>query len=55
MLGKLNSYFGMSNGRGMKRSNILLMLGSGNISTLAKRRTFLMIQGILDLVLATIE
>jgi hypothetical protein len=54
MLGKLNSCFGMSNERGMERSNILLMVGSGNISSLAMRRTSLMIQGILDLVLAPI-
>jgi hypothetical protein len=52
MLGKLNTCFGMSNGKGMKRSNILLMVGSENISTLAMRQTFLTIQGILDLVLA---
>jgi hypothetical protein len=31
MLGKLNSCFGMSNGRGMERSDILLMVDSGNI------------------------
>jgi hypothetical protein len=55
MLGKLNSCFGMSNGRGMERFDILLMVGSGNILTLAMRRTFLMIQGILDLVLALME
>jgi hypothetical protein len=55
MLGKLNSYFGMSNGRGMERSDILLMVGSGNILTLAMRRTFLMIHGILDLILAPLE
>jgi hypothetical protein len=55
MLGKLNSCFGMSNERGMERSDILLMVGSGNISTLAMRRTFLTIQGILDLVLALME
>jgi hypothetical protein len=34
---------------------ILLMVGSGNISTLATMRTFLKIQGILDLVLAPME
>jgi hypothetical protein len=55
MLGKLNSCFGMSNKRGMERSNILLMVDSGNILTLAIRRTFLTIQGILDLVLAPME
>jgi hypothetical protein len=55
MLGKLNSCFGMSNERGMERSDILLMVGSGNILTLAMRRTSLMIQGILDLVLAPME
>jgi hypothetical protein len=52
MLGKLNSCFGMSNRRGMERSDILLMVGSGNILTLTTRRTFLTIQGILDLALA---
>jgi hypothetical protein len=31
------------------------MVGSGNISTLDMMRTFLMIQGILDLVLASME
>jgi hypothetical protein len=55
MLEKLNSYFGISNGRGMERSDILLMIDSGNILTLAMMRTFLMIQGILDLVLALME
>jgi hypothetical protein len=55
MLGKFNPCFVMSNKRGMERSNILLMVGSGNISTLAMRRTFLTIQGILDLVLAPME
>jgi hypothetical protein len=55
MLGKLNSCFGMSNERGMERFDILLMVGSENISTLTMRRTFLMIQGILDLVLALME
>jgi hypothetical protein len=55
MLGKFNPCFVMSNKRGMERSNILLMVGSGNISTLAMRRTFLMIQGILDMVLALME
>jgi hypothetical protein len=55
MLGNLNSYFDMSNGRGIERSDILLMVGSGNISTLAMRRTFLMIQGILDFVLEPME
>jgi hypothetical protein len=54
MLGKLNSFFGMSNKRGMERSDILQMVGSGNILTLAMR-TFLTIQGILDLVLAPME
>jgi hypothetical protein len=39
----------------MERSGILLMVGSGNILTLAMMRTFLMIQGILDLVLALME
>jgi hypothetical protein len=53
ILGILNSYFGMSNERGMKRSDILLMAGSGNILTLAMRRTFLMIQSILDFGLST--
>jgi hypothetical protein len=43
----------MSNERGMKRSDILLMVVSGNILTLAMRRTFLMIQGILDFGLST--
>jgi hypothetical protein len=42
-LGKLNSCFGMPNERGMERSDILLMVGSGNILTLAMRRTFLTI------------
>jgi soluble P-type ATPase len=55
MLGKLNACFGMSNERGMERYDILLMVGSGNNSTLAMRRTFLTIQGILDLVLAPME
>jgi hypothetical protein len=55
MIGKLNSCFRMSNGRGMERSDILLMVGSGNILTLAMRRTFLMMEGILDLVLAPME
>jgi hypothetical protein len=55
MLGKLNSCFGMSNKIVMEKSDILLMVGSGNISTLAMRRTFLMIQGILDMVLALME
>jgi hypothetical protein len=55
MLEKLNSCFGMSNRRGMERSNIMLMVGSGNISTLAMRRTFLTIQGVLYLVLAPME
>jgi hypothetical protein len=55
MLGKLNSCFGMSNERGMERSDILLMVGNGNISTLAMRKTFLTIQGILDLVLEPME
>jgi hypothetical protein len=55
MLGKLNFCFDMSNERGMERSDILLMIGSENISTIAMRRTFLMIQGILDLVLAPME
>jgi hypothetical protein len=41
MLGKLNSFFGMSNGRGIERSDILLMVGSGTSSTLSMRRTFL--------------
>jgi hypothetical protein len=40
MLGKLNSCFGMSNKRGMERSDILLMVGSGNILTLVMRRNF---------------
>jgi hypothetical protein len=40
MLGKLNSCFGMSNESEMERFNILLIVGSGNISTLAMRRTF---------------
>jgi hypothetical protein len=34
----------MFNKRGMKRSDILLMVGSGNISILAMRRTSLMIK-----------
>jgi hypothetical protein len=55
MLEEFNSCFDMSNGRGMERSNILLKVGSENISTLTMRRTFIMIQGILDLVLAPIE
>jgi hypothetical protein len=55
MLGKLNSCFVMSNEREMERSDILLMVGSGNILTWAMRRTFLTIQGILDLVLAPME
>jgi hypothetical protein len=38
----------------MERSDILLMVGSGNILTLAMR-TFLTIQEILDLVLALME
>jgi hypothetical protein len=45
----------MSSRRWMERSDILLMVGSGNILTLAMRRIFLMIQGILDLVLALME
>jgi hypothetical protein len=45
----------MSNKIVMEKSDILLMVGSGNISTLAMRRTFLMIQGILDMVLALME
>jgi hypothetical protein len=45
----------MSNERGMERSDILLMAGSGNILTLAMRRTFLMINEILDLLLAPME
>jgi hypothetical protein len=40
MLGKLNSFFGMSNGRGMEISDILLMVGSGNILTLDMRTFF---------------
>jgi hypothetical protein len=52
---KLNSCFGTSNERGMERSDILLMVGSGNISTLAMRRTFLTIQEKIDLVLALME
>jgi hypothetical protein len=55
MLGKLNYCFGMSNERGMERSVVLLMVGSGNISTLAMRRIFLMTQGILDMALAPME
>jgi hypothetical protein len=55
MLGKLYSCFGTSNKRGMERSGILLMVCSGNISTLAMRRTCLTIQGILDFVLAPME
>jgi hypothetical protein len=39
----------------MDRSDILLMVGNGNISTLAMSRTFLTIQRILDLVLAPME
>jgi hypothetical protein len=45
----------MSNKREKERSDILLMVGSGNISTLGMRRTFLMIQGILYMVLALME
>jgi hypothetical protein len=45
----------MSNGRRMERSDILLMAGSGNISTFAMMRTFLMIQRRIDLVLAPME
>jgi hypothetical protein len=48
-------FFGMCNKIGMERSNNLLMVGSGNILTLAMRMTSLMIQGILDLILASIE
>jgi hypothetical protein len=55
MLGKLNSCFVMSNEREMERSDIVLMVASGNILTWAMRRTFLTIQGILDLVLAPME
>jgi hypothetical protein len=43
MLGKLNTCFAMSKERGMEISDILLMVGSGNILTLAMRRTFLTI------------
>jgi hypothetical protein len=55
MIGKLNSCSGMSNKIGMERSAILLMVGSGNISALAMRRTFLTILGILNLVLTLME
>jgi hypothetical protein len=39
----------------MESSDTLLMVGSGNILGLAMMRTFLMIHGILDLVLAPME
>jgi hypothetical protein len=45
----------MSNEREMERSDILLMVDSENILTLAMRRTSLTIQGISDLVLAPME
>jgi hypothetical protein len=50
-----NFCFGMSNKRGMENFDILLMVGSGNILTLPMRRTSLMIQGILGLVLALMK
>jgi hypothetical protein len=54
ILGKLNSFFGMSNERGMERSVILLMVCSGKNLTIAVK-TFLAIHWILDLVLAPME
>jgi hypothetical protein len=53
MLG-IFSCFDKSNGRGMERFDIMLMVGKENFSSLAMR-TFLSIQEIIDLVLAPME